>query len=270
MFDTQLGYHANGWEREDLIQAMTLSARTGYRGIEVDWEMVESYMYRAEVFAEMLHHENLELAAVDGKLWLVGPGSEVDEKSRFLSMGRFALACGCQVIVVVPPRRWPDSRVGKEEWESLVRFANDTGKELAAMGALLTLHPEVETWVQTRNEILRIAEDTDAEAVHVCLDTAHLTDARMNPANTYAKLASRVRHVHLKDYRRTHAGAPYARRLRMLGEGQVQLGKFVRKLETAGYTGWMVSEYDFPEAGASAAAAKAAYDYCVEKLDLGL
>lgn len=270
MFETQLAYHANAWDKEYLIQAMTALARMGYRGIEVDWEVAESFMYRVEVFGEMLHHETLELAAVDGKLWLVGPGSEVEEKTRFLSMGRFALACGCQVVVVIPPRRWPDAEVGKEEWQCLIRFANETGKELAAMGGVLAIHPDVDTWIESRSEINRLLNDTDPESVFLCVDTAHFAHTRINATNFCAGKGERVRHVHLKDYRRTKANYPYYRRVRAVGKGDFDFRSLVRKLDGGGYVGWIVGEYDAPSDADPEAAAKSAHDYAVGVLDLGL
>jgi inosose dehydratase len=79
-----------------------------------------------------------------------------------------------------------------------------------------------------------------------CPDTAHLF-AGGDPARLSLEHASRIRYVHLKDFRRD----PFA--FLPLGEGELDMKAILQALVTINYTGWIAVEldaYDDPKAGA--------------------
>lgn len=140
-----------------------------------------------------------------------------------------------------------------EEWELLVSGLNKLGKIAKDKGMVLAFHHHMGTVVQTEEEIDRFMGSVDPELVYLLFDSGHLSFAGIDPEKILKKYVNRVRHVHLKDLRKSVVEQSRKEKWSFLkgvragtftvpGDGDVDFAPIFKILEEAGYQGWVVVE----------------------------
>ncbi len=140
-----------------------------------------------------------------------------------------------------------------EEWDLLTNGLNKLGKIAKDKGMALTFHHHMGTVVQTEEEIDRFMDSVDPDLVYLLFDSGHLSFAGIDPEKVLKKYADRVRHVHLKDLRRSVVEQSREGKWSFLkgvragtftvpGDGDVDFAPIFRILEEADYQGWVVVE----------------------------
>lgn len=141
----------------------------------------------------------------------------------------------------------------EEQWGRMVAGLNRLGRMAAEDGMRLCYHHHMGTGVQTRDEVDRLMNDTDPEAVHLLLDTGHLYWAGDDPLDMARAYADRIKHVHLKDIRKGVLDRCTKRKLSFLesmlegaftvpGDGVIDFEPIFQTLSDADYAGWLVVE----------------------------
>ena len=139
------------------------------------------------------------------------------------------------------------------QWRAMVEGLNTLGAEATTAGMRLCYHHHMGSGVQTRTEIDRLLADTDPDAVHLLVDTGHLTWAGDNPLDLVRDHFDRIKHVHLKDVRRrvlddadqqglSFGAAVEAGAFTVPGDGDLDFVPILEELDRRGYTGWLVVE----------------------------
>ena len=140
-----------------------------------------------------------------------------------------------------------------EEWDLLTNGLNKLGKIAKDKGMALTFHHHMGTVVQTEEEIDRVMDSVDPDLVYLLFDSGHLSFAGIDPEKVLKKYVDRVRHVHLKDLRRSVVEQSREGKWSFLkgvragtftvpGDGDVDFAPIFRILEEADYQGWVVVE----------------------------
>ncbi len=140
-----------------------------------------------------------------------------------------------------------------EEWDLLTNGLNKLGKIAKDKGMALTFHHHMGTVVQTEEEIDRFMDSVDPDLVYLLFDSGHLSFAVIDPEKVLKKYVDRVRHVHLKDLRRSVVEQSREGKWSFLkgvragtftvpGDGDVDFAPIFRILEEADYQGWVVVE----------------------------
>jgi inosose dehydratase len=147
-------------------------------------------------------------------------------------------------------------RLTDQGWHRLAEILERLGAEAAGRGHALAFHPHAGTFVETPDEVARLASVADADVVGFCLDVGHYTVGGGDPAAAVADLGRRVRHVHVKDVDGAvldrlrsggiadFAAAIRARLFTEIGRGIVDVDELVAALDGAGYSGWLMVEQD--------------------------
>jgi inosose dehydratase len=147
-------------------------------------------------------------------------------------------------------------RLTDQGWHRLAEVLERLGAEAAERGHALAFHPHAGTFIETPDEVARLASVADADVVGFCLDVGHYTVGGGDPVAAVADLRGRVRHVHVKDVDgavlgrlRSGAigdfgGAIRARLFTEVGRGIVDVDGLVAALDEAGYAGWLMVEQD--------------------------
>jgi inosose dehydratase len=182
-----------------------------------------------------------------------------------------------------PPRLKAAGHVGREDklsdtsWSSMADGFKSIADAVASVGISAAFHPHVGTYVETRDEIDRLCELTEASPIALCPDTGHLAYAGVDPECLFADYLKRIGYVHLKDVnpavlervRQEHIDFVAAVRRGMfveLGRGMVSIERIIALLRQADYGGWLVVEQDAPPN--PFIAAKANRDYLRENFGL--
>ena len=140
-----------------------------------------------------------------------------------------------------------------EEWDLLTNGLNKLGKIAKDKGMALTFHHHMGTVVQTEEEIDRFMDSVDPDLVYLLFDSGHVSFAGIDQEKVLKKYVDRVRHVHLKDLRRSVVEQSREGKWSFLkgvragtftvpGDGDVDFAPIFRILEEADYQGWVVVE----------------------------
>ncbi len=147
---------------------------------------------------------------------------------------------------------WHHPDLNDEEWAELLANVDRVADIVAGHGLLQTLHPHVDTVVETAADFQRFL---DGCASAFCLDTGHLTIGGADVVDLAQRALDRIGLVHLKDVdadvaRRERSGeldlmaATHAGLFPSIGDGVVRIAEVIEVLESAGYDGWYVMETD--------------------------
>ena len=184
------------------------------------------------------------------------PGSREAELALVERRARFFAAAGADVVVLA-------ATTGSESYEEVAELDDSAWRELfeslaaveeicARHGISVALHHHYGTVIERDDQLRRFLEGCETG---LCLDTGHLVIGGSNSLEIAELAGDRVNHVHLKDVDLGVAGRLAARELdfkeaaqkgafRPLGEGDVDVGGMVGRLERSGYRGWYVLEQD--------------------------
>lgn len=149
----------------------------------------------------------------------------------------------------------PEACLPAERWPALVDEVHRAAELCTLAGLEAVFHPHAGTFVETADEIARLAERLDPALVGLCLDTGHFRFGGADPAAAARDYRDLVRHVHVKDCRLgviaavDAAGGDLTDELKAgvfcpLGEGDVDVAEVLAALEETGYEGWLVVEQD--------------------------
>lgn len=142
-----------------------------------------------------------------------------------------------------------------DQWEELAKGLDHLGKIAVDNGMQIVYHHHMTTTVQKTGEIDRLMEMTDPRYVNLIYDTGHLTFSGEDPVEILKKHFDRIKHVHLKNVRKSVMEKCYAEDKSFLRsipegvftvpgdpEGMVDFPTIFKILEEKGYEGWLVVE----------------------------
>jgi inosose dehydratase len=120
----------------------------------------------------------------------------------------------------------------------------------------VTFHPHAATWIETSDEVDRLAGALEGSAAGLCLDVGHFLVGGGDPVAAIEQHGSQIRHIHLKDVDAgvleglragempSFSDAIRARIFTELGNGALDLSSVLRQLASSGYQGWLMVEQD--------------------------
>jgi inosose dehydratase len=257
------------WNNVDLGGRPTLAplgvldetARLGYAGTQLGVGFPSG-----AVLASELRRRGLRLAEVYAAL----PCDQRGPRPDALDVGRARLrelhdADGDVLVVAVDGSPERDAVTGRASdgpafddaaLRALVAVLEALAREARGLGHRLAFHNHSGTWIETPEELERLASCADAELVELCLDVGHYLVGGGDPVEALRRYGERVVHLHLKDV----AAAPLAglrqgrlsgfsaalreRIFTTLGSGVLDLPGVLRELAGRPYRGWLMVEQD--------------------------
>lgn len=150
----------------------------------------------------------------------------------------------------------PEIRHSEEQWELFQVGLSRVVSRCRERGYEPTLHCETGSFLESTWEIEKALQLCD---VDVCLETGHQMLGGANIYEFLKKWSGRINHVHLKDVTMRlfnelvangeKTSAIWDREVfPRLGEGDLDVAKFIHELNESGFEGWLVVEQDiFPK-----------------------
>ena len=227
----------------DIERAIADIGQAGYQAIELfDGNLVQ-YEGKLGELRTSLSDAGLSLLAVYSGGNFIFPEILPEELWRIRKAADLAAEMGAEHLVVgggakrtIPATDDDYARLGA---------ALDQVADLAAeRGLLAHYHPHLTTMAEGPEQVRKAFASSK---ICFCPDTAHLFAAGGDPAKLILEHASRIRYVHLKDFRPD----PFA--FLPLGEGALDMEAILQALVTIKYNGWIAVEldaYEDPKAGA--------------------
>lgn len=263
-----LGIAPIGWTNDDMPdlgkentfeQAVSEMALAGFQGTEVG----SRFPADPAVLKKALDLRGLTICNQWFSSFLISKPYEETEKA-FIKQCDFLRQVGARCIgaseqsystqgMLDRPVQEGKYVMNDEEWELLASGLNRLGKIAQDKGMVLTYHHHMGTVVQTEEEIDRFMEMVDPGLVYLLFDSGHLSFAGIDPEKVLKKYVNRVRHVHLKDIRRSVVEQSRKEKWSFLkgvrqgtftvpGDGDVDFAPLFKILEEADYRGWIVVE----------------------------
>jgi inosose dehydratase len=240
-------------------QCISEMALAGFEGCEVG----NKYPKDPQVLKHYLDLRGLTICnAWFSSFLTTRPYAEVEE--AFLAHRDFLHAVGARVIGAAEqghsvqgkqdvPVLEGKPQFTEEEWKLLADGLNRLGERAREKEMTLTYHHHMGTGVQTSDEIDRLMQMTDPALLSLLYDTGHLVFSGEDYQAVLERHITRVRHVHLKDVRRTVLERVRAEKMSFLaavkagvftvpGDGSIDFAPVFRMLRAGKYRGWMVVE----------------------------
>ena len=167
-----------------------------------------------------------------------------------------------------------------EEWKKFTDGLSKLGNIAKEYGITLVYHHHMGTVVQTAEEIDKMMDMCDPDAVYLLFDSGHLAYCGEDYMAVLKKYAKRIKHVHLKDIRPEivkqvkDEHKSFLQGVRMgaftvPGDGAIDFKPIFDVLDETGYEGWMLVEAEQDPAIANPFKyAKMARAYIAEKAGL--
>ncbi|MBQ5592335.1 MAG: myo-inosose-2 dehydratase [Clostridia bacterium] len=264
----KLGIAPIGWTNDDMPdlggeitfeQCVSEMALAGYQGCEIG----NKYPKTVEGMHEYLDIRGLEIA----NRWfssfiLTKPFEEVEKDFR--ENCEFLKGCGAKRIGaseqsysiqghMETPVFEKKYVMNDEEWKKFTDGLSKLGNIAKEYGITLVYHHHMGTVVQTAEEIDRMMDMCDPDAVYLLFDTGHLAYCGEDYMAVLKKYAKRIKHVHLKDIRPEIVEKVKAEHLSFLqgvrlgaftvpGDGTIDFKPVFDVLDEADYEGWMLVE----------------------------
>ncbi len=288
----KLGIAPIGWTNDDMPdlggeitfeQCVSEMALAGYKGCEIG----NKYPKTVEGMHEYLDIRGLEIA----NRWfssfiLTKPFEEVEKDFR--ENCEFLKGCGAKRIgaseqsysiqgQMETPVFEKKYVMNDEEWKIFTDGLSKLGNIAKEYGITLVYHHHMGTVVQTAEEIDKMMDMCDPDAVYLLFDTGHLAYCGEDYMAVLKKYAKRIKHVHLKDIRPEIVAKVKAESLSFLqgvrlgaftvpGDGTIDFKPVFDVLDEADYEGWMLVEAEQDPAIANPFKyAKMAREYIAEK-----
>jgi inosose dehydratase len=180
-----------------------------------------------------------------------------DEQLAFVERrARFFAAAGADVVVLAAATSSESyeevAELDEDAWRVLFESLKKVQEVCDSHDLAVSLHHHYGTVIERDDQLLRFLEGSE---MGLCLDTGHLVIGGGDPVEIAGLAGGRVNHVHLKDVNAELAERLARRELDFkeaakkgaflpLGEGDVNVGAVVERLEASGYGGWYVLEQD--------------------------
>ena len=149
----------------------------------------------------------------------------------------------------------PETWLDEARFRTLVDNLHRAAETCRAAGFEPVLHPHAGTYVETADEIARVADAIDPSIIGLCLDTGHFRFGGADPTQAARDYRELIRHVHVKDCRLAvmqearDEGFGLEEALSRgvfctLGVGDSGIDDVIAQLRANGYSGWLVIEQD--------------------------
>ncbi len=149
----------------------------------------------------------------------------------------------------------PETWLSPARFRTLVDNLHRAAETCRAAGFEPVLHPHAGTYVETADEIARVADAIDPSVVGLCLDTGHFRFGGADPVQAARDYREIIRHVHIKDCRLAVMQGVKDEGLGLedalargvfcqLGVGDSGIDEVIAQLRADGYSGWLVIEQD--------------------------
>ncbi|MCO4252008.1 sugar phosphate isomerase/epimerase family protein [Pseudarthrobacter raffinosi] len=219
-------------------------AAAGYEGTEMfDGNLVE-YADRPDELRETLSNAGLELVSVYTGANFIYADILPDELHRIRRAAELATIFGAERLVVGGGARRAAGTTD-EDYDRLGTALDRVTDIAEEFGLSASYHPHLTTIVESPDELDRLMSKT---RIGFCPDTAHLAAGGGDPAAAIRKYPDRIRHVHLKDFKKD----PF--QFLPLGEGDLDFPDIIRAVKESGYDSWLMVELDSYDGDPRAAA----------------
>jgi sugar phosphate isomerase/epimerase len=147
-------------------------------------------------------------------------------------------ALGAERLVLSGGPVSTDGIIDKAALQRKTQAITDAAKYAQSHGLKFAYHNETPESLNDGLELRALLHETDPSLVSFLVDIGHADQAGINVQAFFRKYHKRIIGMHLRDYRN--------RQEVPLGEGTFDLAGLAKTVEATGWSGWAISEEDYP------------------------
>ncbi len=270
MSEIDLACHVGPWGQDNIVQAITEIADTGFQGVECPDSVVRQYEDRLHVFEEILEISDLKLAGLIQGLDLLARETADEQVERAVNSARFASASRARTLTVFHAAEFERNMID-EEWATLGAVLEEIGERCSEFAVDVCFLPRAMHLVCKEKEIKRLLASTDPKFVNLALDTAEISLAGGSPQRILRGCFDRVKLVRFRDAsaskRKPKTTSDKFGSTPQFGRGAVKFDAVSKVLLENGYDGWIVVDLS-GEGHAPIEAASNAFRFLMRKSGL--
>lgn len=240
--------HTRAWKTERWEEALEEIAGLGYAGAEGVSALIDLYADKTEMARKHLQERNVKLAALAGEGAFTHPDRREEILRRISALAAFLQKLDSHHLVVeTGPRAVVESI--SQDFKVMAATLDELGKRcLDFHDVYLCVMPRRGSRIESGEEIDRLMNQVDLDAVFLGLDTGHFPRIEEDPAIILKTYGECVRHLHFSDpvpedeEERARGDEPPS--CGGLGQGTMNFTAIQRILEEIDYRGWITVVFD--------------------------
>lgn len=259
----KLGFNSVLFGGHDMEAAFQWAAACGYDGLEIsaidgmsEHLILDHWQQTAPRIKELSKQYELPITAMEQ------PSQDAQKMEQAFAA---AEKIGIPVVNCCPGGKSDDESSLQASIDSLGKLANQARQ----FGITLCVKAHVGQAVYNTETTLRVLEAINSPAFGLDMDPSHIHRAGENPVEALSAVASRMKHVHIRDCKGRQQG-PGTPELQANGRGDIDLFGFIRVLHEADYKGAVnleiigSKEYDLYRCVAIAAESRGHMQACLQ------
>lgn len=147
-------------------------------------------------------------------------------------------------------------RLESSDWKGFCDRIKETAKIASEeYGLSVSIHSHAGGYCDFEDELRCLLSGVDEQLLNICIDTAHMTLAGMNPLEMIREYQDRVTHLHLKDIDPRKKKSVIGERIEFytacadnlfcqMGDGEIDFKALRQVLKEIDYDGWCIVEQD--------------------------
>lgn len=246
----EFAYSAASFRLRSLQEAVNAIAEGGFRAVELLADRPHLFPQdfqasRIDELSQCLEDRKMKVVNLNAcSVSALGDGVrpawiEEDWKQRELRIRytldslRLAAALGIPSVTTNGGGPIPESMNEKEAWRLFVANMHRVLPLAAKLKVRLLVQCEPESLIRSSMQLKKLMEElSDLDALGVDFDPVHAWCAGEDPCEAFERLREHVVHIHLSD-----VGEDRKHRHLPLGEGAMDVARFLRCVQEAGYSG---------------------------------
>jgi inosose dehydratase len=207
------------------------------------------YLSWVSLLTEGKRSHGLQITSIYTDAEYVNPNLWDLELAQFRAMAVILKGLGAQHLVCGGGPPAPAGGHAAADYRAMATSLDEAGRQCNELGVQLCYHPHIDTFVQTVDELNKLAKLTDPDLVGLCIDPAHFVLTGGDPVQVFKDHIDRIKYCHLKDVdsgdvTRLKGKARYEA-FAELGTGQVDLRGIMEVLRKHNYSGPLIVELDY-------------------------
>jgi sugar phosphate isomerase/epimerase len=271
-----------GWE-SDVLLSFHEAREVGYRNVEtfISYFREEYLRDDPQAVEKKIKDIGVKFVTISNsgpmEVHFEDPAKHEKVIADHVKLGRFIKHFGCRHLKINMGPRRPEGTTA-EDLKHMARCAEETGRQLKAIGVWLAIHAHMWNQFENRKEIDYMMERTTPENVGFVLDTGHITMAGIDPVKLARELGHRIAEFHMKDTAPENRGGAKKRIDRPdmmkdpcffpLGHGGVDFPGIKAHLDKINWKGFLTVELDSSPFRPPKESARMSLKYLEEKLGL--
>lgn len=251
----QIGHTSLTWGVPgDIEQAYREVAELGYAGFETFGAPILEWNQKPGGYKALADRYGIPTVAAYCQGQWIDPATAQEDQDVARRIADALKEVGGQILVLQAGRRLPDGYTA-EHWARLAQALDAVGSYCESIGLACGVHPHTKTALETRTDVDALLQRLDSSVVGLVPDTGQIAKAGSDVLDLMRTYASRIPHVHLKDWSGRYEHDDHGKEIDAtgyrnyvpVGQGVLPIPALLELLFDNRFDGWVMVDTDRTE-----------------------